>query len=269
MKKLLKDLLSKIFSFGKLISRKEKELKEALIAAVQKLKALCSKIISFDKLIYRLESALQSVQQAVQQVTGKVAKLDEEIAEIKENISRVKEKLTPQAVKKMQDPNLLEIEEHLNIRLQKSPNYDKDECLFGLSLPCWTEGPSCIESLFPFNDVSVYFHKSDEKGRKKHTIQYTRNQFTQLQDGQLILDLLKKFKKIPIAKIESETPYKFTVTKSSAVTWNDELIREVYGIFAHMFLDENEKNKIGTEKIESDDLVSISTFKKQESKIEG
>lgn len=241
MKKLLKDLLSKIFSFGKLISRKEKELEEALIAAVQKIKVLCSKILSYGKLIYRLEATLQSVQQSVQQVTGKVTKLDEEIAEIKENISRVEERLTPQAVKKMQDPNLLEIEEHLNIRFQKNPNYDKDECLFGLSLPCWTEGPSCIESHFPFNEVSVLFYKSEGKGPKRHTIYYNRNQFTQLQDGQLILDLLKKFKKVPITKIVSETPYKFTVTKSSAVTWDEELIREVYGIFAHMFLDENEK----------------------------
>lgn len=265
MKKLLKDLLLKIFSFGKLISRKEKELETALQSGVQKIKVLCSKILSFGKLIYRLESALQSVQQ----VTEKVTKLDEEIAEIKENISRVEERLTPQAVKKIQDPNLLEIEKYFNIRLQKKPNFDKDECLFALSMPCWTEGPSCIESLFPFNEIDTYSYENRGEGARKYSFKYGEERFTQLQDGQLILDLLKKFKKIPITKIVSETPYMFTVKKSPAATWDDELIREVCGIFAHMFLDENKKNKIGTEKIESDDLVSISTFKKQESKIEG
>lgn len=196
------------------------KMKNILARFKARLKSLISDFLSLHKFINReeLENVLNTNH------------------DLKEKLAEFNEKLTPQVIKKFQDPNLYEFEKKdLKIRVRKWNALDKDECTFSLNKPVWTKGAAEVQSVSPFSSIMEFSNSYDNKGRQ-HTASWDKEYYLKSKDGSEIIKFIDSFTALPVAKIRSMNSYEFSIYKSAAVSW-DELMKPLLNIIVSLFPD--------------------------------
>jgi len=203
------------------------------------LKSLISNFLSLDKFINRgeLENALNLHH------------------DLKEKVTELSEKLTPQVIKKIQDPSLYEYEKKdLKIRTRKWSATNKDECTFSLNKPMWTKGASEIQSVSPFSSIMEFFDSYDSKGNQ-NTSSWKKDYYLTSNDGSEIIKFIDSFTTLPVVKIRSINSYEFSIYKSAAVSW-DELMEPLLNIIVSLFPDVENKDESPQEVEENAETVN-------------